>query len=137
MTRIDVTPAGNQLYQVDIEDREGRSRHEVGVPDALLMRLDVRGLAMRDVVHAAVDFLVEQVGRQDLDPEVDLGVEAERYQGFDEQVPARARQRASSAEPPTGMRTTDRDAPSGNERLLAEVEEEQRQGRASHPERRA
>ena len=136
MTRIEVTPAGNQLYQVDIEDGEGRSQHEIGVPDALLMRLDVRGLAMRDVVHAAVDFLVDQVGRQALDAEVDLGIEAERYEGFDEEVPARARQRASSDEPPTGMRTVDRDAPRGNERLVAEVEEEQRQGRASQPERR-
>ncbi len=137
MTRIDVTPAGNQLYQVDIEDRDGRSQHEIGVPDALLMRLDVRGLAMRDVVHAAVEFLVEQVGRDGLGAEVDLGVEAERYDGFDEEVPVRARERASADEPPTGMRTTDLDAPTGNERLVAEVEEEQRQGQASRPERRA
>lgn len=136
MTRIDVTPAGNQLYQVDIEDREGRSQHEVGVPDALLMRLDVRGLAMHDVVQAAVEFLLEQVERQDLGAEIDLGVEAERYGDFDEQVPARARQRASSAAPPTGLHTKDPDAPTGNERLVAEVEEEQRQGQASSPDRR-
>jgi hypothetical protein len=136
MTRIDVTPAGNQLYQVDIEDEEGSSQHELGVPDALLMRLDVRGLAMHDVVHVAVEFLVEQVGRQQLDAEIDLGNEAARYESFDEEVPARARERASSVEPPTGMGTSDPDAPTSNERLVAEVQQEQRDGRASRPDRR-
>jgi hypothetical protein len=136
VARIDVTPTGNQLYQVEIEDQGGRSQHELGVPDALLMRLDVRGLAMHDVVHAAVEFLVEQVGRQHLDAEIDLGDEAERYESFDEAVPARARELASSVEPPTGMGTTDPDAPTSNERLVAEVQQEQRDGQASRPERR-
>jgi hypothetical protein len=135
VTRIDVTPAGNQLYQVDIEDQEGTSQHEVGVPDALLMRLDVRGLAMHDVVHAAVEFLIEQVGRDDLDADIDLGVEAERYERFEEEVPARARERAS-AEPQTEEGSTDPDAPTGDERLVAEVQQEQREGRASRPDRR-
>lgn len=40
MTAIDVTPAGNRLFQVDIRDAEGESRHEVTVPDELVEQLD-------------------------------------------------------------------------------------------------
>jgi hypothetical protein len=136
MTAIEIVPAGNQRYQVEIEDDEGRSRHEVDVPDDLRDRLDTEGIAMQDVVRAAVEFLIDQEGRQRLDRQIDLGDVAARYEGFVEVVPEQAHRRATDAEPPTGQRVTERDDRSSDERLVDEVRQEQAEGRRRRQERR-
>lgn len=136
MTAIDVTPAGNQLFQVDVKDADGDSRHEVSVSDDLLMKLDTDGLALQDIVFASVQFLTSRQDRVDLPPRIDLGEVAERYDDFTEQVPELARARASDDAPPHGSRATqelaDEDQPlTGRERLIAETKEAQANGQAS------
>lgn len=134
MTAIDVTPAGNRLFQVDIRDAEGESRHEVTVPDELVEQLDTDGLALQDLVLASVDFLTSIEGRQSLDAAISLGDVAERYDGFVDQVSAAARERATDSGQPTGYRAEGQaDGPtrSGDDRLVAEVRDEQTSGQAS------
>ena len=136
MTAIDVTPAGNQLFQVDVKDADGDSRHEVTVPDDLLMKLDTDGLAMQDIVFASVQFLTSRQDRADLPPSIDLAEVADRYDDFTEQVPELARARASEDGPAHGSRAqqelADEDQPlTGRERLIAETKEAQANGQAS------
>jgi hypothetical protein len=139
MTAIDVTPAGNQLFQVDIRDEEGESRHQISVPDGLMDQLDTDGLAMQDLILASVDFLTTRESRQDLDPSISLGDVAERYDDFTEAVPAMARERATTEGQPTGYRAegqTDEPTLSGDDRLLAEVRDEQAEGQAARQDER-
>jgi hypothetical protein len=136
MTAIDVTPAGNQLFQVDVKDADGDSRHEVTVSDDLLMKLDTDGLAMQDIVFASVQFLTSREDREDLPPRIDLSEVAERYDGFVEQVPELARARQTDDEPMHGSRARQElaeedQALTGRERLIAETKEAQANGQAS------
>lgn len=136
MTTIDVTPAGNQLFQVDVKDADGDSRHEVTVSDDLLMRLDTGGLALQDIVFASLQFLTSREDRQDLPPRIHLAEVAERYDDFVDRVPELARARASDDQPMHGSRArqelADEDQPlTGRERLIAETKEAQANGQAS------
>jgi hypothetical protein len=129
MSSIQVTPAGNQLYEVEIHDPEGTTtQHTVTLGDALLERVATDDVPMQDVVVAAIEFLTGRESRDQLDAEIDLGAVAARYEGFDEEVPARARVLAGreSSHP-----VDDEGRPTGDDRLLAEVEEEQAEGDAS------
>jgi len=128
-TGIDVTPTDNQLYEVDIEDATGASRHEVGLPDALLDRLELHEVAATDVLVAAVELVLDRVGRHALDREVDLASFLDRYPELVDQIPARVRER-DLAQPPT-PETAPADEPSQQDRLVAEVEHEQEAGQAS------
>lgn len=136
MTAIEVTPAGTQLYRVVITDTEYDSRHEVSVPDDLLGRLDTRDVAMQDVVRAAVELLLDREGQDALDASVDLGAVVARDPDLLEEIPRQARRRATDRTPPPGQHVDDREAPSGDERLRREVEQEQDRGRVSEQERR-
>ena len=136
MAAIEVTPAGNQLYQVVVTDGGYESRHRLTVPDELVRRMDTGGVAMQDVVLAATEFLLEREGHDELPPEIDLGAVADRYDGFVEQIPVRARERASGEAPPTGAHVDDREEPTGDERLRADVERDQQAGQASRQDRR-
>ncbi|TVR22100.1 MAG: hypothetical protein EA387_09240 [Nitriliruptor sp.] len=133
MTSIDIVPAGIQLYEVEVSDDSGTSRHHVGMPDRLLAELDLDDVAAQDVVRVAVEFLVEREGRDRLAREIDLGSTTERYPELEEQLTSAARARASRQTPPPGLHDADPDAPTGDRRLVAEVEQEQRAGEASRP----
>lgn len=136
MAAIEVTPAGMQLYEVVVTDTDYESHHEVSVPDELLGRLDTRDLALQDLVLTAMAFLLDREGQDALSARIDLGDVASRYEGFVEELPRRARERSTEGRPPTGQHVTDRDAPAGDDRLRADVERDQAEGRASRQERR-
>lgn len=136
MSSIDVTPAGNGLFQVDIRDPQGASRHEISVPDALLEQIDTDGIALQDLVLASVDYLTTRQGRQDLDPQISLGEVAERYDGFVDDIVAMARERATGDTPPTGIHAdaearADGEQLTGDDALVSEVREEQATGQAT------
>lgn len=134
MTSIDIVPAGNQLYEVEVSDDTGTSRHHVGMPDRLLADIDLDDdVAAQDAVRVAVEFLVEREGRDRLAGEIDLGSATERYPELVQQLASGARARASRQTPPPGLHDADPDAPTGDRRLVAEVEQEQRAGEASRP----
>jgi hypothetical protein len=128
-TGIDVTPTENQLYEVDIRDATGASQHEIGLPDDLLDRLELREVAAKDVLVASVELVLDRVGRHALDREVDLAALLERYPELVDQIPSRVRER-ERAQPPT-LDTPPPDEPTQHDRLTAEVEQEQEEGRAS------
>ena len=137
MPVIEVTPAGNQLYLVDL--RDGRSsRHEVVLPTPLIERLDTEGVAMRDVVVAAIEFLIDRDGRDTLPAAIDLGeVAREESDGrFVDHLQTRAHQVTDSAPPREGPPGTDPSQPSGDDRLLAEVQQDQADGAASRQPRK-
>ncbi|GEM_PF-5093139 len=133
MTSINIVPAGNQLYEVEVSDDTGTSRHEVGIPDRLLAELDLADVAVQDVVRVAVEFLVEREGRDRLAREIDLGSATERYPELVEQLTSGSRVRPSRQTPPPGLHDAEPDEPTGDRRLVAEVEQEQRSGEASRP----
>jgi hypothetical protein len=128
-TVIDVTPAGNQLYQIDLRDATGTSRHEIGLPDALLERLELTDVAASEVLVAAVELLLDREGRHGLDREVDLAAALDRNEELLDELPARIRERAEAA-PPT-LDTPSADRSTSDDRLVAEVKEEQRAGEVS------
>jgi hypothetical protein len=129
MSTIQVTPAGNQLYEVEISDPEGTTtQHTVTLGDELVDRVATDDVPMQDVVVAAMEFLTGRESRETLDREIDLAAVADRYEGFVEEVPARARILADR-EPSHPVDEPER--PTGDDRLLAEVKEEQADGDAS------
>lgn len=132
MTAIDVFPAGNQLYRVEIRDDDGTSSHEVTVPDDLVAGLDTRNVAIQDLVFAAVAFLTSREGHHELDDRIDLSEVAGRYEGFTARIADLARQRAEQQATRDEREHGDEQL-SGDERLLAEVEQEQRAGQATPP----
>jgi hypothetical protein len=133
MSSIEVTPAGNQLYEVTLHDPEGTSQHTVSLDDALVERVASDDISMQDVVIAAMEFLTGREGRDELDREIDLADVAARYDGFEEQVPARAQ--ALAAQETTHPVDDGTDEPTGDERLLAEVKQEQADGDVSSGQR--
>ncbi len=135
MAAINVIPAGNQLYQVEIDQDGDTSTHELTIPDGLFTHVDTQVVSMQDVALSAVDQLVTLDGRDALDHHIDLGAAAARHDEFVERVTAEAEQRATTTSPPDGWQATEADAPSGDDRLLAEVRAEQDAGEVSRPER--
>jgi hypothetical protein len=131
MTAIDVIPAGNQLYEVEVRDGDGTSTHQVSVADHFLEELDVDGVAAQDLVFAAVAFLADREGHHELDDRIELADLADRYEGFTDRIADLARQRTLQEARRQGEPA---DEPTGDERLLEEVEREQRDGDVSQPE---
>lgn len=131
MTAIDIVPAGNQLYEVEISDQDGTSRHEVSVADSFLDELDTDGVAAQDLIFAAVAFLTDREGHHELDDRIELSQVADRYEGFRDRIADLARQRTlheARREDPS-----EASQPSGDERLLDEVRREQQAGEVSQP----
>ena len=135
MPTIHVTPAGEQLYEVELQDVDGDSRHTVSVEDPLVEQIATDEMSMQDVVIAAMEFLTARVPRPELDRDISLATVAERYPGFVEQVPARARVLAQQMTAPPTDDEGAADAPTGDARLLAEVREEQAAGEVSQGRR--
>lgn len=131
MTAIDVVPAGNQLYEVEISDQDGTSRHEVSVADSFLDELDTDGVAAQDLIFAAVAFLTDREGHHELDDRIELSQVADRYEGFSDRIADLARQRTLHEARREGP--SEESQPSGDERLLDEVRREQQAGEVSQP----
>lgn len=131
MTAIDVVPAGNQLYEVEIRDEDGTSTHQVSVADEFLDQLDTQGVAAQDVVFAAMALLNDRGGHHELDEHIELAEVAQRFQGFSDRIADLARQNTLREARREGI--AEPDEPSSDERLLEEVREEQRAGDVSQP----
>lgn len=89
MADINITPAGNQLFEVDIETRNRARTIEVAVPDGFMSRIEVDDdvdLSMQDVVQASVEFALEREGVDGVDGRLSLGEYAEQWPGFTESV---------------------------------------------------
>jgi hypothetical protein len=130
MTAIDVIPAGNQLYEVEVRDADGTSTHQVSVADHFLEQLDVDGVAAQDIVFAAMAFLADREGHHELDDRIELAELAGRYEGFTDRIADLARQGTLREARRQGEPS---DEPTGDERLLEEVKREQQEGDASRP----
>lgn len=135
MTAINVIPAGNQLYQIEVDQEGDTSTHDLTIPDDLFAHVDTQVVAMQDVALSAVEQLIDLEGRDALAPHIDLAAAAARHDDFVERVTAEAEQRATTATSPDGWQVTEADAPSGDDRLLAEVRAEQDEGEVSRAER--
>lgn len=66
MAKIEVTPAGNRLFRVEIEDDAGRSEHEVTVPDGYAEQLGAGDVALQDLVRESVRFLLEREPKESI-----------------------------------------------------------------------
>ena len=131
-TTIDVTPAGNGLFQVDLRDDAGESTHEVAVPDTFARRFeDDEEVALKDVVLAAVEWRLDHEGREDLPPSFSLA----DLEGDDAQqrIAEIARSRATGVSPATGEQRGERTSTDSDERLVEQVKQEQADGEVSSP----
>lgn len=131
MTTIAVTPADARLFLVEISDARGSSEHEVGLTDALVERLDLGDIALRDAVAAALEFLLAREGHDQLPYEIDLSEVAERHPDLIEWVPTRAPEHAAARSGPAEPPRPAPDQPTSDERLVQQVEREQEAGQAS------
>ncbi|MDX1657358.1 MAG: hypothetical protein R3343_00920 [Nitriliruptorales bacterium] len=136
--QMNVTPAGNNLYQVEIEvdggDDTQDSIVEVAIPDGFLDDLALDGDASpQDVVLEAVRFVLDRTEQPDeLAPRLSLDDLAERHPGFTERLDRRF---ADDPETGTGsthaQHTAEREREDADDQLVAEVREEQAEGQAS------
>lgn len=132
---VDITPGGNQLFRVTLEDQAGTSEHEVTVPDGLAGELlgdEAAEHSLQDLVWAAMQWQLEWQRREDVPGTLSLQ-ELREVGDFDQRVPALVRHRTSTIAPTHGQHRDDRAAASGDERLLDEVRAEQGTGQASTP----
>lgn len=89
MANLNVTPAGNQLFEVDIETRNRARTIEVAVPDGFMGRIELdddRSFSMQDVVKASVEFALEREGIDGIPGNVTLDRFADRWPGFTESI---------------------------------------------------
>ena len=136
MATVNVTPAGNRLFQVEIHDETGQSSHEVGVPDGFAARAGVEDAAMQDVVLAAVRYLLERRDRSEIEGAFSLQDIAENYPDFTESMSRRVADIATGQTPPTNLHVADEDRPDADERLVEQVRAEQAAGEATPGQRR-
>lgn len=136
MTAIEITPAGNRLFEVTIEDDRGTSRHEVAVPDGMVEEVlgdAASDVSLQDVVLASLDWRLEHEDRQDFPTSFSLE-ELRGAADFDQEIPRRALARASG-DSTHGQHTDDRRGGDKHERLVEETREAQAEGQASSPRR--
>lgn len=90
MANLTITPAGNQLFEVDIETRSSARTVEVAVPDGFMEQLDVEGEpSMTDVVRATVEFALERETIDGIDGQIRLDRYADRHGDFTESISRR------------------------------------------------
>ncbi|MDX1622077.1 MAG: hypothetical protein R3320_13855 [Nitriliruptorales bacterium] len=137
-TSLNVTPAGNNLFQVEIEQTTGEETREavveVAVPDGFLDDLALEGDAgPQDVVLEAVRFVLDRTDHPDeLEPRMSLDDVADQYPGFTESL---GRRFNGAADKGSGtvheQHIEDRTSQDSDDRLVEQVREEQAEGQAS------
>lgn len=135
-TSLNVTPAGNNLFQVEVQDsRPETTNHtsfEVSVPDGFVDDLALEeGAATQDVVLEAVRFVLDRTDDPDqIDGRLDLYELAEQYPGFTESL-GRAVDRGQGSAPTDQQHTATRSQQSSDERLVEETRQAQADGNAT------
>ncbi len=86
MATIEVTPAGNDLFRVEITDEQGSSTHEVTVPDGYPEQLGAGDVAHQDLVRESVRFLLEREPREQILGSFDLPVIARYFPEYEEGI---------------------------------------------------
>ncbi|MBW3665052.1 MAG: hypothetical protein KY469_18305 [Actinobacteria bacterium] len=140
--RLDVTPAGNALFRVDIVDPDPATTNEttieVAVPDGFVddLALDADA-SLQDVVLEAVRYVLDRTDDPDqIGPEVSLADLASQHPGLAESLRGRLSDRGDGGAPTHMQRVGSRRASDKDQRLVDEVRAEQAAGQASTPERR-
>lgn len=132
---VDITPGGNQLFQVVLEDEAGTSEHEVAVPDGLaedLLGEEAGDHSLRDVVWAAMQWQLGQEDREEIPGTLSLQ-ELRGVGDFDQRVPAIVRQRTTNMAPTQQQHHPERAGTSSDQRLVEQVRREQEAGEVSSP----
>lgn len=132
---VDITPAGNALFQVTLEDERGTSQHEVAVPDGMVEDLlgDEAGqVTLQDVALAAIDWYLARDDRQQLAPSVSLD-EWHDVGDFAEQMPPRVRRWAATPSPVYRPDPNEEGTGNADARMVEQVRRDQAAGEASSP----
>lgn len=139
-TALNVTPAGNGLFQVDIVADTGDTRVErsieVGVSDVITDLVADRDVALQDVAREAVRYLLDRGAVEDLPARVELADVADRHEGFVDAVVTSAEDSANVSAPPPGQHTAERSDADADDRLVAETRAAQEEGQASSGQQR-
>lgn len=138
-TELNVTPAGNNLFQVEVEqaraDEHRATVIEVAIPDGFLDDLALEGDAgPQDVVLEAVRFVLERTDHPDeLDERLSLDEVAEQYPGFTESIGRRLEDADKGEGTVHQQHTGDRRPQNRDEddRLIEETRDAQDAGSAS------
>lgn len=86
MATIDVTPAGNNLFQVQVTDEQGSSSHEVAIPDGYPQELGVEDVPLQDLVFESFRFLLEREPREQILGTFELPVIARYFPEYEDRI---------------------------------------------------
>lgn len=86
MANIDVTPAGNDLYRVEITDDQGMSSHEVTIPDGYADELGAGGVPHTDLVFESIRFLLEREPKEQIMGRFELPVIARYFPDYEDTI---------------------------------------------------
>lgn len=86
MATIDVTPAGNNLFRVQVTDEQGSSSHEVTIPDGYPEDLGVEDAALQDLVFESFRFLLEREPREQILRTFELPVIARYFPEYEDRI---------------------------------------------------
>ncbi|HEX2026551.1 MAG TPA: hypothetical protein VHF25_00980 [Nitriliruptorales bacterium] len=89
MATIEITPAGNDLYQVEIRDDQGSSTHEVTVPDGYADKVGAGHVSHQDLVRESVRFLLEREPRQQILSQFALSDIQSYFPEYEDQIAGR------------------------------------------------
>lgn len=75
---LTINPLGENRYQVNIQEDESSSQHEVSVTESHLSRYAARGTTAEALLKASFEFLLEREAKESILPKFDLAV-IEKY----------------------------------------------------------
>lgn len=111
MANIDITPAGNDLFRVEITDGGGTSTHQVSIPDGYPHQLGVGDVSHQDLVFASIRFLLERESKEQIMSEFALPVIARYFPDYENEIADRVgRLGGGSGQPPPDGDPRRRDA---------------------------
>lgn len=86
MAKIDVTPAGNDLYRVEVTDEQGTSSHDVTIPDGYPDQIGVGDVAHSDLVFESFRFLLEREPKEQIMGRFELPVIARYFPEYEDTI---------------------------------------------------
>lgn len=89
MAKIDVTPAGNDLYRVEVTDEQGTSSHDVTIPDGYPDEIGAGDVAHSDLVFESFRFLLEREPKEQIMGRFELPVIARYFPEYEDEIGGR------------------------------------------------
>lgn len=86
MASIEVTPAGNDLFRVEVTDGRGTSTHEVTIPDGYPEELGAADVPHTDLVFESFRFLLEREPKEQIMGRFELPVIGRYFPEYEDTI---------------------------------------------------